>query len=119
MKPPGATQSDSMRNTFYRRTSSRKTGMKAELGAKTILNSVKGVISDTHGSLRPEAVAVLRESDFIIHAGDIDEAANSGNLGRTRAGYGSSRQRQFADLGEKTSCSVCAQGRRHFDICNS
>ncbi len=30
-----------------------------------------GVISDTHGLLRPEAVAVLQGSDLIIHAGDI------------------------------------------------
>ena len=30
-----------------------------------------GVISDTHGVLRPEAVAALRGSDLIIHAGDI------------------------------------------------
>jgi len=30
-----------------------------------------GVISDTHGLLRPEAVALLRGSDQIIHAGDI------------------------------------------------
>ena len=30
-----------------------------------------GVISDTHGLLRPEAVAALRGSDLIIHAGDI------------------------------------------------
>lgn len=30
-----------------------------------------GVISDTHGLLRPEALAVLRGSDHIIHAGDI------------------------------------------------
>ncbi len=30
-----------------------------------------GVISDTHGLLRPEAVAALRGSDHIIHAGDI------------------------------------------------
>jgi putative phosphoesterase len=29
------------------------------------------VISDTHGLLRPEAVAALRGSDLIIHAGDI------------------------------------------------
>jgi putative phosphoesterase len=34
-----------------------------------------GVISDTHGLLRPEAVAFLRGSDFIIHAGDICDAA--------------------------------------------
>jgi putative phosphoesterase len=30
-----------------------------------------GVISDTHGLLRPEAVEALRDSDRIIHAGDI------------------------------------------------
>ena len=33
-----------------------------------------GVISDTHGLLRPEALAVLRGSDHIIHAGDIGAA---------------------------------------------
>jgi putative phosphoesterase len=30
-----------------------------------------GVISDTHGLLRPEAVHALRGSDMIVHAGDI------------------------------------------------
>jgi uncharacterized protein len=30
-----------------------------------------GVISDTHGLLRPEAVELLRGSTHIIHAGDI------------------------------------------------
>ena len=30
-----------------------------------------GVISDTHGLLRPEAVERLRGSDHILHAGDI------------------------------------------------
>jgi putative phosphoesterase len=30
-----------------------------------------GVISDTHGLLRPEAVELLRGSEHIIHAGDI------------------------------------------------
>ena len=30
-----------------------------------------GVISDTHGLLREEALAALRGSDLIIHAGDI------------------------------------------------
>jgi uncharacterized protein len=33
-----------------------------------------GLISDTHGLLRPEAVAFLRGSDFIVHAGDIGNA---------------------------------------------
>jgi putative phosphoesterase len=30
-----------------------------------------GLISDTHSLLRPEAVAALRGSDLIIHAGDL------------------------------------------------
>lgn len=30
-----------------------------------------GVISDTHGLLRPEAIKALRGSEHIIHAGDI------------------------------------------------
>jgi uncharacterized protein len=34
-----------------------------------------GVISDTHGLLRPEAIAFLRGSDVIIHGGDIGDAA--------------------------------------------
>jgi putative phosphoesterase len=33
-----------------------------------------GVISDTHGLLRPEAVAALRGVDWILHAGDFDSA---------------------------------------------
>ena len=35
---------------------------------------IVGVISDTHGLLRPEAVAALRGSEHIIHAGDIGAA---------------------------------------------
>jgi putative phosphoesterase len=34
---------------------------------------IVGVISDTHGLLRPEAVELLRGSEHIIHAGDIGE----------------------------------------------
>src|SRR6185312_6225530 len=33
--------------------------------------SMIGLISDTHGLLRPEALAALEGSDLIIHAGDI------------------------------------------------
>src|ERR1700761_481304 len=35
------------------------------------MKQIVGLISDTHGLLRPEAVDVLRGSDFILHAGDI------------------------------------------------
>lgn len=34
-----------------------------------------GLISDTHGLLRPEALAFLRGSDHLIHAGDIVDPA--------------------------------------------
>jgi len=34
-----------------------------------------GVISDTHGVLRPEAVAALRDVDQILHAGDVGAEA--------------------------------------------
>jgi putative phosphoesterase len=33
--------------------------------------AIVGVISDTHGLLRPEAIAALRGSDQIVHAGDV------------------------------------------------
>lgn len=33
-----------------------------------------GVISDTHGLLRPEAVEALRGSDRILHAGDVGDS---------------------------------------------
>jgi putative phosphoesterase len=37
-------------------------------GAVTI-----GVISDTHGLLRPQALELLRGSEYIIHAGDVGQ----------------------------------------------
>src|SRR5215471_3503033 len=36
-----------------------------------IPNMLIGLISDTHGLLRPEAVAALRGAQLIIHAGDV------------------------------------------------
>ena len=36
---------------------------------------IVGVISDTHGLLRPEAVDGLRGSELIIHAGDVGSPA--------------------------------------------
>lgn len=32
---------------------------------------IVGIISDTHGLLRPEAIEVLEGADLIVHAGDI------------------------------------------------
>lgn len=42
---------------------------------------VVGVISDTHGLLRPEALDVLRGSDMIIHAGDVGKPEVIDRLG--------------------------------------
>jgi uncharacterized protein len=39
--------------------------------AKTVV--IVGVISDTHGLLRPEAIATLAGSNFLIHAGDVGD----------------------------------------------
>ena len=39
-----------------------------------------GVISDTHGLLRPEAVSALRGSNLILHAGDIGDPGILGEL---------------------------------------
>jgi uncharacterized protein len=35
------------------------------------MSNFLGVIADTHGLLRPEAVAALQGADCIIHAGDV------------------------------------------------
>lgn len=43
--------------------------------------SLIGLISDTHGLLRPEALAALRGSDLIIHAGDVGESTILEQLG--------------------------------------
>ena len=41
-----------------------------------------GVISDTHGLLRPEAAAALRGVDLILHAGDVGSPEILDLLGR-------------------------------------
>ncbi|HWI41126.1 MAG TPA: metallophosphoesterase family protein [Verrucomicrobiae bacterium] len=39
------------------------------------MKTLVGIISDTHGLLRPEAVEALRRADLILHAGDIGSVA--------------------------------------------
>ncbi|TCO37244.1 metallophosphoesterase family protein [Dokdonella fugitiva] len=41
-----------------------------------------GLISDTHGLLRPQAIAFLQGSDHILHAGDIGDPAILATLSR-------------------------------------
>src|SRR5262249_41964582 len=43
-------------------------------------NILVGVISDTHGLLRSEAIEALRGSDLIVHAGDIGKFELIGQL---------------------------------------
>jgi putative phosphoesterase len=45
------------------------------LGGKGMRTTRVGLISDTHGLLRPQATAFLHGSDHIIHAGDIVDPA--------------------------------------------
>lgn len=40
-----------------------------------------GVLSDTHGLIRPEVAEMLAGCDLIIHAGDMDDAQTLGALG--------------------------------------
>lgn len=40
-----------------------------------------GLISDTHGLLRPEALEALRDVDFLVHAGDIGSPTILTSLG--------------------------------------
>lgn len=42
-----------------------------------------GIISDTHGLLRPEAIRALHGVELIIHAGDVGEAAILAELRKT------------------------------------
>ena len=45
-------------------------------------NIVVGIIADTHGLLRPQALAELAGSDLIVHAGDIGTAGLIEELAR-------------------------------------
>ena len=45
-----------------------------------------GIISDTHGLLRPEALSALQSSDVIIHAGDVGNPAILDRLKSIRPG---------------------------------
>jgi len=48
---------------------------------------ILGVISDTHGLLRPEALSALQGSDAIVHAGDVGERAILDQLKGTAPTY--------------------------------
>jgi len=58
-----------------------------------------GLISDTHGLLRPEAVAALQGCAQIIHAGDIGKPQVLDGAARHRAAGGDPRQYRYGRLG--------------------
>lgn len=53
--------------------SGRRRRLKLRYGVRLLATATVGVISDTHGLLRPEALRALQGSDYIIHAGDIGD----------------------------------------------
>jgi len=66
-----------------------------------------GLISDTHGLLRPEAVAFLRGSDFIVHAGDIggaDVLDKLASLAPVTAVRGNNDKGPWAEAIPETEC---------------
>jgi len=50
-------------------------GHHEQVTATTSNERIIGVVSDTHGLLRAEAIHALRGSELILHAGDIGQAA--------------------------------------------
>jgi putative phosphoesterase len=52
------------------------------VAAKLDANATIGVISDTHGLLRPSAIEALHGSNLIIHAGDVGRAVILDDLRR-------------------------------------
>jgi putative phosphoesterase len=48
----------------------------------TLKHGRVGVIADTHGLMRPEALAALKGSELIIHAGDIGKSEVLDSLNR-------------------------------------
>lgn len=77
-----------------------------------------GIISDTHGLLRPEALALLRGVAHIVHAGDIgapDIVPRLGQLAPVTAIAGNIDVADWARAFRPTA-SVVLLGRRFFVI---
>ena len=62
-----------------------------------------GVISDTHGLLRPEALDALRGSDLIIHAGDVGKPEIIKRLREIAPRRSGARQCRYRALGKRAS----------------
>ena len=78
--------------------------------------AVVGVIADTHGLLRPEAVAALASVDLIVHAGDIGSAAllaELGTIARVLAVRGNNDRDRWAAALPETVTTEIAGVRLH------
>jgi uncharacterized protein len=58
----------------YLRSHTRELAVAWDADLMSETEIIVGVISDTHGLVRPEAIAALRGSEIIIHAGDVGNA---------------------------------------------
>lgn len=68
-----------------------------------------GLISDTHGLMRPTAIGALRGVELILHAGDVGGRAVLSDLGRlapVRAVYGNMDDPQDPDLEKSIQVDV-------------
>jgi len=76
-----------------------------------------GVISDTHGLLRPEAVEALAGVDLIVHAGDIDAPAVIETLKQTAPVHAVRGNMDFGPLiGGLSETVVVEAGGRTFYV---
>jgi putative phosphoesterase len=64
-----------------------------------------GIISDTHGLLRPEAMAGLQGSDLIIHAGDIGNPSVLDSLDRIAPVFAVRGNNDRGGWAEKIPCA--------------
>ena len=78
-----------------------------------------GLISDTHGLIRPEALDALRKSDLIVHCGDIGDPAVLLALRKPCTGACDPRQQRQRRVGFQPSDLRRRRGRHPLDLCSS
>jgi uncharacterized protein len=75
--------------------------------------TIVGVISDTHGLLRPQAVAALRGSDMIIHAGDVGNPDVINELAGIAPTYAVRGNIDTADWAARLPMTECVEVGEH------
>jgi putative phosphoesterase len=78
-----------------------------------------GIISDTHGLLRPEALARLQGSDLILHAGDIgspDVLRTLKKICPVKAIRGNNDDEPWAEKLPETALVKTAEGKIFLEI---